>query len=372
MFEKLSYSIKNIIQKVKAFLTSTEFLRKYYKTRKILKKVVPSIIVYALLICFSYVFVYPILRVFVDSLKTEADLVNPDVVWIPKSIYFRNYVNAGSTLKVFRVLTDGGKFLGIKSTIWNSALYSFINAVLQTVTAGLAGYAFARFNFPGKKFWFAGLIISFVVPTQILIIPRQMLMKDIMKVFSNPAGIFGIKDTNAMNMFNGMFNILQAVPVMIISLLGQGINSAILVFVFYSFFKMIPQALDEAAQIDGANYRQIFYHIILKMSVSTILVSFLFSFIWNWNDTFTITQLMFRTGTDTKYGFESLPEALGIFEYTLSQGSQMSGVADGESRNANNLRGAGIMISILPLILLYALTQRKFVEGIENTGVTGV
>lgn len=370
MMEKVSYTLKNFFLKVKQFFTSTEFLKKYDKAKKILKRIVPAIVVYALLICFSYVFIYPILRTFVDSLKTEADFANPDVVWIPKAIYLKNYQNAASILKVFRVLKDGGKFIGIKSTIINSALYSFINAVLQTFVAGLAGYAFARFNFPGKKFWFAGLIISFVVPTQILIIPRQMIMKEIMKTFSNPAGLFGLTNTSA-NVFNSIFNILQAVPVMIISLLGQGINSAILVFIFYSFFKMIPQALDEAAQIDGANYGQIFYHIILKMSVSTILVVFLFSFIWNWNDTFTITQLMFRSGTDTKYGFESLPEALGIFEYTYSQGSQMSGVKD-EGKNANNLRGAGIMISILPLILLYALTQRKFVEGIENTGVTGI
>ena len=135
----------------------------------------------------------------------------------------------------------------------------------------------------------------------------------------------------------------------------------------FSFFKMIPVALDEAAQIDGANFFQIFYHIILKMSVPTILVVFLFSFIWNWNDTYVLKSL--TALTQDQLSFQTLPQSLDRFNYRLSQGTQTSGV---EQQNNPALKSAAILISILPLLILYAFTQRKFVEGIENTGVTGV
>ncbi len=365
--EKLIYSIKS-------FFASTEFLKFYDKTRKKLNSIVPKIIIYVLLICFSYVFIFPILRILVDSFKGELDLVDPDVVWIPKSIYFGNYTSAGTVLKLWRPLYEFASakegLYAIKSTLGNSIAFSFISAVLQTLVSGLAGYAFARFNFKFKKFWFAGLIISFIIPTQIVTLPRRMMLSGISAKFADPAQLFGITVTQEANQFNATFNLLQTTPLILVTLLGQGLNSAILIFIFFSFFKMIPQALDEAAQIDGANYGQIFYYIIVKMSTPTILVVFLFSFIWNWNDTFVLSQLMMKS-TSSNVAYESLPQALGIFNYTISQGTGESGLAQGDSNN-EGWKAAAIIISISPLLLLYAFTQRKFVEGIENTGVTGV
>ncbi len=372
MIEKISNSIKSLFARIKAFFTSTAFLKKYDKTMKILKKVVPMIIIYGLLICFCYVFIYPILKTFIDSFKTEADLMNPDVVWLPKNLTLSNYKNAATAMFIFRPVYEfpGAKegLYAIQSTLWNSAQYSFITACCQTVVAGLAGYAFARFNFKGKKYWFFGLIISFIVPVQILILPRKIMMNPIINFFSSPAKVLGLVGSSAESLIDANLNIIQTTPMILISILGQGINSAILVFIFFSFFKMIPAALDEAAQIDGANYRQIFYHVIIKMSVPTIVVVFLFSFVWNWNDTFVIGQLASLTG-DLKVAYLSLPNALGRFNYTISQGSATSGVDEGNNRG---WRAAAIIISILPLLILYGFTQRKFVEGIENTGITGV
>ncbi len=370
--EKISESIKLFFAKIKAFFTSTAFLKKYDKTRKILKKVIPTIIVYVLLICFSYVFMYPILKIAVDSLKSESDLMNPDVVWLPKHLTLSNYINSAKVLRIFRPIYQfpGAKegLYAIQSTLWNSALYSFIVAVCQTIVAGLAGYAFARFNFKFKKLWFAGLVISFVVPIQVLVLPRRIMMNPIINFFSSPAKMLGLTGSSIESLINANLNILQTTPMIIISILGQGINSAILVFIFFSFFKMIPQALDEAAQIDGANYRQIFYHVIIKMSIPTILVVFLFSFVWNWNDTFVIGQMALLNG-NLNEAYRSLPRALNQFNYNISQGSGTSGV---DENNNRGWRAAAIVISILPLIILYGFTQRKFVEGIENTGVTGI
>ena len=361
--EKLAYQLKDSFAKVKAFFTSTKFLRFWDKMMKILRIVVPQIAIYAILIAFSYIFMSPILRVLVDSVKTKEDIVNPDVVWIPTSLTFKNYKDASSALLLYRVYK--GMDNAWISTLLNSTVFSLLSAILQTIVSCTAGYAFARFNFKGKKAWFVGLILAFVLPTQLLTLPRQMLLSDFISATASPSIFFG-KDMGSR--FDALFSIVKTFPLLLLTMFGQGINSSILTFIAFSFFKMIPNVLDEAAQIDGANFFQIFYHIILKMSVPTILVVFLFSFIWNWNDTYALNHL---TALDQdRIAFQSLPEALGNFNRLVSQGQQESGI-ESDSNN-EGLKSAAIIIAILPLLILYAFTQRKFVEGIENTGVTGV
>ena len=98
---------------------------------------------------------------------------------------------------------------------------------------------------------------------------------------------------------------------------------------------------------------------------------FLFAFIWNWNDTYSLESL--TALGQNQLAFQTLPEALGNFNHLISQGSENSGISkDDQEHNNAALQSASIIISILPLLILYAFTQRKFVEGIENTGVTGV
>ena len=361
--EKLAYQLKDSFAKVKAFFTSTKFLRFWDKMMKILRIVVPQIAIYAILIAFSYIFMSPILRVLVDSVKTKDDIVNPDVVWIPTALTFKNYKDASSALLLYRVYK--GMDNAWISTLLNSTVFSLLSAILQTIVSCTAGYAFARFNFKGKKAWFVGLILAFVLPTQLLTLPRQMLLSDFISSTASPSIFFG-KDMGSK--FDALFSIVKTFPLLLLTMFGQGINSSILTFIAFSFFKMIPNVLDEAAQIDGANFFQIFYHIILKMSVPTILVVFLFSFIWNWNDTYALNHL---TALDQdRIAFQSLPEALGNFNRLVSQGQDASGI-ESDSNN-EGLKSAAIIIAILPLLILYAFTQRKFVEGIENTGVTGV
>ena len=364
--EKVAYQLKNTIASIKEKLSSPKAVRIYDKVSKGFRTIVPVIAIYAILITFSYIFMSPILRVFVDSFKLKDDLVNPDVVWIPTKLSFMNYLDAGKALWLYRIDTNNDG--AIVSTLFNSTIYSTLSAILQTLVSCTAGYAFARFSFKGKKFWFAGLILAFIIPVQLLTLPRSMMLVDFMNSTANPSKFLGIKDNFHIN---ASLSVISTLPVLLLTFLGQGVNSSILTFIAFSFFKMIPLALDEAAQIDGANFFQIFYHIILKMSIPTILVIFLFSFIWNWNDTYVIGHLT-ALSTDN-LAFKSLPKALSGFNRIVSQGGQMSGITseNGDSNNAG-LKAAAIITSILPLLILYAFTQRKFVEGIENTGVTGV
>jgi len=359
--DKLAYKLKSLFDSIKAFFHSTEFLKVFDKVMKVLRNIVPKILIYFTLIAFCYVFMYPILNVLVDSFKTETDIVNPDVKWIPTTLTLKNYKNAMNALWISKIVSEAWV-----STLYNSVIFSLITALLETFVSCLAGYAFARFSFKGKGLWFAGLILGFILPTQLLTLPRSMMLRNMINGTASASKILGLTATNYK--IDASLSFLSTSPIILLTFLGQGVNSSILIFIFFSFFKMIPQSLDEAAQIDGANFLQIFYHIIVKMSVSTILVVFLFAFIWNWNETYALDQLVALN--DNNVGFKSLPQALQQFNRIVSQGSKMSGIESDKNNGA--LKSAGIIFSIIPLLVLYAFTQRKFVEGIENTGVTGV
>ena len=328
-----------------------------------------KIVIYAILITFSYIFLFPLFKVIIDSFKTVSDLQNPDIVWIPRSLTLANYKNAVKTLEIYYINDRYSNVL--VSTLFNSTIFSLLAAILQTIVACLTGYAFARFDFKGKKLWFVGLILAFILPVQLLTLPRSIMLRNLINKTATPATLFNLNSTSTLtHKINAIFGVVKTTPLLLITLLGQGINSSILIFIAFSFFKMIPISLDEAAQIDGANFFQIFVHVILKMSLPTILVVFLFAFVWNWNDSYVYKQLT-SSFAGNNMEFKTLPEILSAFNTKMSQGSQESHV-DTNVSNSVGLQSAAIVISIAPLLILYAFTQKKFVEGIENTGVTGV
>ena len=131
--DKVAYRLKDTYASLKEKLTSPKAIRVYDKIAKVFRTVVPIFAIYAILITFSYIFMSPILRVLVDSFKLKDDLVNPDVVWIPTKLTFMNYLDAGKALWLYRVDTanDGA----VVSTLFNSAFYSTLTAILQTLVS---------------------------------------------------------------------------------------------------------------------------------------------------------------------------------------------------------------------------------------------
>ena len=113
--------------------------------------------------------------------------------------------------------------------------------------------------------------------------------------------------------------------------------------------------------IDGAGPLQVFYHVVVRLSRATVLVVFLFSFVWNWNETYV-------TGTLVAGTIQLLPGKLALFDQQFESLVSSSGSA---FRINEAYKMAATFISILPLIGLYLLVQRQFIQGIENTGITG-
>ncbi|ERJ11598.1 carbohydrate ABC transporter permease [Haloplasma contractile] len=293
------------------------------------KKIISQLGIYILLIGISYVFLYPLLQMISMAFMSKQDLVNPEVDWIPTSFSFKNFGIAASVL-------DLGK------SLFNSIWFSLLLAITQTFITALAGFALARYNFKFKKFWFVMILVSFILPVPVVIIPRIMMIES-------------IGDTLGTTLF-GSF-----IPQLMFNLGGQGINSAILILIFYSFFKMIPASLDEAARMDGATSVEVFWHIFIKMSIPIITTVFLFSFVWNWNESH-------QTGIFIGDGLQLLPQQLSTFDSNF--GSRLPSTST-EAKINETYKMAATIIAILPLFIIYLFAQKQFIEGIENTGITG-
>lgn len=282
-------------------------------------------IVYALLLGIGFIYLYPILFMVPNSLMPVDDLVNPTVRWIPTQLYSGNFEIA---LKV----------LNAKEALGVSIFMSLVPALLQTAVAAVVGYGFARFEFPLKKLWMFLLIVAFIVPSQVTMVPKYM-------------------------MFDAYGMINTSLPSILPALFGQGIKSSIFVLIFYQFFKTYPKVLDEAAEIDGAGKLAIFFRIALPTSIPAIVVAFLFSFVWYWNETF-LSGMFF--GRD----IQTLPMKLQSF---VKSYTDMYKSSDGSTANRLNesIRMAGTLITIAPLLIMYLILQKRFVESVDKTGITG-
>lgn len=289
------------------------------------KGLLSKILTYGILTGLGFVFVYPLIYMVSTSFMDSKDLVDSTVSWIPTRLSVESFIKAGRTLEVMKGLKD-------------SLIMTVIPALLQTIVLAFAGYGLGRHPVPLKKFWIALSVLIFLIPTQVTMIPRFLL-------------------------FNSYRLVGSVWPMYLISVLGQGIKSSIFLLVYYQFFSTYPKTLDEAAKIDGAGRLKIFFKIALPMAKPSIVVCFLFSFIWIWNDTTQIAQ--YSTGAVT-----TLPMLLQQFVERFNKLYSSASVSTGGALN-ESIRLAGTLLTILPLIVLYLVLQKQFVESIEKTGITG-
>ena len=151
------------------------------------------------------------------------------------------------------------------------------------------------------------------------------------------------------------------------ALLGQGINAPIFILIFWQFFRQVPKVLIEAAQIDGAGYFKSFFRISLPSAAPAFITVSLFSFVWYWNESY-LTQ-MYVAGAMKETGWTSLVIQLSNFAQNYDKYSQAA--ANTATSINESINMAGTMLTALPLMLMYFVLQRYFVESIDRTGITG-
>ena len=285
--------------------------------------ILTNIVVYALLILFGFVYLYPMLYMLSYSFMSSSDLVNPNVTYIPTHLEGQNYIDAFTVLNYW-------------STLGESLLVSILPAICQTICCSLVAYGLARYDFKGKKVLFGLIIFTFLIPSCLTMLPTISLYASM--------GITG----------NVLSYILPA-------LFGQGLKSAVFILIFYQYFKGIPQSITEAAEIDGANTFVVFLRIAIPSAKSGILLSILLSVVWYYNET-VLASAFFGSEIST------LPLALENFKSSFDNIYQDA--ANGKSIN-EAIYMAGTMLNILPLLILYFFTQKYFVQGVDKAGITG-
>ena len=284
--------------------------------------------IYGLLICIGFVYLYPMLYMFSTSFMNRDDLLDTSVKWLPSSLYMQNYIDAAKSMNFWPTLLKGIVIAGLP-TLCNVLICMFI------------GYGFARYDFKGKKIMMGILIFSYILPNQVTMIPTYVLYNDM--------GILGTLWT-----------------FLLPAIFGNGLNAPIFILIFYQFFRQVPKVLMEAASIDGAGHFKSFFRIAVPSAIPAIITVVLFSFVWYWNESY-LTELYVQ-GLTTKSNWTNLVIQLKSFESTFQT---RASVGDMATSLNESVKMAATALSILPLLITYFVLQRYFVESIDRAGITG-
>ena len=256
------------------------------------------------------------------------DLIDPTVKWLPSTLVVDNYNKAMDVLKFWDAFKD-------------SVVVSLTPTICAVISSALIGYGFAQFNFPGKNVFFGLVVFVFLIPALLLNIPTYVMFNDL-----------------------GILNSIKAYvyPAMT----GFGLRQPVFIFIFYQFFKMLPYELSESAEVDGANAFQIFIKIAVPSAIPAFIICTLYSFVWYWNETALALSYF-------KDKYTTLQIAVSQFETIYKELFPSGNVGmDSASQSFNeSVLFAGTMLSILPLLVLYAFTQKWFVESADRAGIAG-
>ncbi len=319
-------------------MTAKEIIAKHFTREKLHRFVFGTkekegagkqIIVYGLLICIGFIYLYPILYMVSTSFMNREDLLDTSIKWIPSTLFVNNYIDAARSMDFWASLGKGILIAGLP-TLCNVAVCMLI------------GYGFASFQFKGKNILMGLLIFSYILPSQVTMIPTYVLYNKI--------------------------KILGTIWAFILpALFGNGLNSPIFILIFYQFFKQVPKVLIEAAKIDGAGYFKSFVRIAVPSAAPAILTVFLFSFVWYWNESY-LTELYVR-GLTTHSEWTNL--VIQLKNFTTNYTETRTATGDMATDLNETIRLAATMLSVLPLMIMYFFLQKHFVESIDRTGITG-
>lgn len=289
-----------------------------------------KVLLYGMMILVSYIFLYPFLYMLVTSVMTNDDLNNFTVIWIPRSLNFKNYSMAAEFMKFFNSLK-------------NSLFSTLVTTLGQLISCSMIGYGLARYKFPGKRFAFMIVILAMIVPAQTIIIPQYLLY-----------GRFGWLNTFT--------------PITVPAFFGYGFKGALYIYVFRQFYLGLPKELEEAARVDGCGFLRTYIRIIFPTAKTAYIVVLVLSLVWNWGNYFEPSMYLGKTDMYTlPMSLNNITDALTVSLETLTNSYGI----DADSPLNNAVLCAGAVMVIAPLAAMFAFLQKEFIQGIENSGLTG-
>lgn len=268
---------------------------------------------YAFLILVGVVLIYPLVWMFFATFKTNAEIFGSNSL-LPSQISFQAYIEgwkAGGAYNMGRFMT-------------NTFMLVIPCVFFTVVSSTLVGYGFARFEFPFKKILFAMMISTLMLPGTITMIPKYLI-------------------------FNKLGWLDTYLPFIVPAALG---GSAFLIYMVIQFIRGIPRELDESAKLDGCGSFRIFLYLIIPLAKPAIVSVIIFQSLWAWNDYF--NPLIYINST------KKFPISLGLRLMLDSAGN-----------NSWDQIMAMSVVAILPCLILFAVAQKNFVEGISTAGLKG-
>jgi len=273
-----------------------------------LRHALGPLVIHLLLLAGAVWSIFPFIWMVLTSLKGYAE-ASAATDLLPRQWLFSNYVDAWNAVGLFPRYFANTIFIATATTL----------GVL--ITSTLAGYAFARMRFPGREALFFILLATMVIPFEVTLVPNFIIMHDL----------------NWLDNYQGLIIPWTA--------------SAFSIFLLRQFFQSIPQDLYDAAVLDGAGHFRFLTAIVLPLSTPALITSALFSFLGSWNSL--MWPLLVTNNPLIR------PIQVGIAVFITDAGTQAQ------------LLLAAVTISIIPIVVIYLVLQRWFVEGIASVGIRG-
>ena len=310
-----------------------------YLLKKTVKRKCIVILRAFLMFGLCFLILQPIFNKISVSFMLEKDLYDSTVISLPKNFTNYNYHLSAQLLSYWKALG-------------NTLLVSTAVSILQVAMCTLVGYGFARFEFPLKKFWFFCVLLVIVIPPQTISTSLYLNFRFF--------DLFGIIESVRGSSLNLRGSIL---PYFLMCLGCMGLKDGLYIYMIRQSFRGIPKELEEAAYVDGCGVFTTFLKIMLPDCRAIITACFLFSFVWQWTDVF-YSKMFLGKITLLAGQLNSLGDRLGkYFSSTL-------GIASGATQGYTMcIISTGTLMTIIPLIMLYIIAQRGFVESLSQTGI---
>ena len=311
----------NIMNKWHEFRNSPRYEDRKGAAVKKGKGILMTLLQVVLIVGIAYVILSPVIGIVSQSFFSDADSANPMVFTIPMAPTAERYVVAWQQLRYPTTLA------------WTLA-YTIINTLFQVIICSMVGYGFARFQFPLKKFFFACVVVMIVVPNHTIMLPQYMT-------------------------FRAMELMRSQAPVYILTIFGVGLRSGLYIYIFNQFFRGLPKEIEEAAFVDGAGTWYTYFRIMLVNAIPAVITVTVFSLVWQYNDMF--YAKLFQIANN-----QLLARQLSTLQNNVAANLKIMSV-----RIQKLYVNAGVVLVMLPILLIYLVLQKRFVEGVERSGIVG-